>query len=132
MTAIAFRAPTDPMLTWSSIESTAIESTLAGKLSPLFSETSAAAVVLAMTRPDPRSGRRNNLSGSPMSYIGAIRCCVRLCEMLASSATRTVAVSMGRPIGWAWKLPADVQLPSSKIKGLSVQASSSISTAFCA
>ena len=67
MIAIVLRAATEPMLTWSSVVSTAIESTLAGKQSVLFSDTSAAAVVLAMKRPEPRSGRLDSLAGKPMS-----------------------------------------------------------------
>jgi hypothetical protein len=47
--------------------STAIESTLAGKHSVSFSNTSAAAVVLSMNRPMLRSGCGESLSGSPSS-----------------------------------------------------------------
>ena len=63
----ALRAATEAMLTWSSVVSTAIESTLAGKHSVLFSETSAAAVVLSMNSPMLRCGWFESLSGSPSS-----------------------------------------------------------------
>jgi len=67
ITCAALRAATEPMLTWSSVVSTAIESTLAGKHKVLFSDTSAAAVVLSMKSPMLRSGWGESLSGRPSS-----------------------------------------------------------------
>src|SRR5262245_65847398 len=96
------------MLTWSSASSqVGIESTEAGWLSVLFSETSAAAVYWASINPDRRPTSLTRNGGRPLLRWRDTRWNVLRSEMFPTSARARHAWSSATATGSPWKLPPE-------------------------
>ena len=112
-TVRTLRAAIVAIALWSSeLAEVGIESTLAGWVRTLFSETIPAAAYCTIISPEliPRCGIR--FEGRLRFWWPSSSIWVRRSEMFASSATAIARTSAAMPTGSPWKLPAENEIRS--------------------